>query len=301
MIRPLRCSGTRIGLPPGVMRTPDISLRNVGFLANVPNHTPDYEGTAFFVGIPFLKGFHYYLVTARHVLSALKQSPSVVLNLRDGGRMILPLDMSAWRNHPTDASADVAVMPIAYDPAFDVSFIHTDELLKTPKEFESLKIGPGDAVFFPSLFVAAPGEARIVPLMRQGNLALMPREPIQTEYGFAEVYLVEARSIPGISGSPVFVRQTLLLEVNRPDGSKVQMHGIGEFRVLGVMHGHWDVRESEINKFAFTHDPKRGVNMGIAIVTPAIKIQEALQHPDLVALRQQIEREVLKSIAPHPD
>jgi hypothetical protein len=43
------------------------------------------------------------------------------------------------------------------------------------------------------------------------NNGLLTQEQIQTELGFADVYLVEARSIGGLSGCPVFVRPSIRL------------------------------------------------------------------------------------------
>lgn len=67
--------------------------------------------------------------------------------------------------------------------------------------------------------------------------------------------------------------------------------------LLGLVHGHWDVEESEINNPKVNQNRKQGVNYGIAIVVPAIKIYETLNRPELVKMRQeQEEAEVAKGI-----
>ena len=43
-------------------------------------------------------------------------------------------------------------------------------------------------------------------------------EQVQTELGHTEMYLVEARSTGGLSGSPEFVRPTCGYEIKRSDG-----------------------------------------------------------------------------------
>jgi len=60
-----------------------------------------------------------------------------------------------------------------------------------------------------------------------------------------------------------------------------------------MVHGHWDIREEDINKPSFTHDRKRGVNYGIAVVVPALKIYETLYNPILVANRRAQEQSMI--------
>jgi hypothetical protein len=71
--------------------------------------------------------------------------------------------------------------------------------------------------------------------------------------------------------------------------------------LLGLMHGHWDIKESEMNKPSIIHDRQRGVNLGVGIVVPAIKIYETLYAPNLVAMREEQERKLLKRTIPGPD
>jgi hypothetical protein len=59
----------------------------------------------------------------------------------------------------------------------------------------------------------------------------------------------------------------------------------GPFKLLGLMHGHWEIRESDINNPLIQHDRKHGVNLGIAIVTPASKILDILNEPALQTIR----------------
>jgi len=88
-----------------------------------------------------------------------------------------------------------------------------------------------------------------------------------------EAYLIESRSIGGLSGSPAFVRQTV-------------PGGMGSFYLLGLMHGHWDIPPEQKNDLLMSGDYFGRVNMGIAIVITAKKILEVLYHPELVERRQ---------------
>jgi hypothetical protein len=120
--------------------------------------------------------------------------------------------------------------------------------------------------------------------------------------GFAEVYLVEARSMGGISGSPVFVRKTVNLAAEDKNGIPTYMIALSdESYLLGLMHGHWDIKESEINQYHFVHDRQKGVNFGIAVVVPAHKILDVLNHPDLVRLRQRREETFRATVSPTQD
>jgi hypothetical protein len=166
----------------------------------------------------------------------------------------------------------------------------------------NLNIGIGDEVHAIGLFSAIPGNHSNMPIVRAGNIAMMPTEQIQTELGHTDVFLVEARSIGGMSGSPIFVRPTLRQRLKNENGEVVNAFctGSGE-TLLGMVQGHWDIREGEINKPSFTNDRKRGVNYGIAVVVPAQKIYETLYSEPLVAMRNKIETEELRRNIPGSD
>jgi hypothetical protein len=60
---------------------------------------------------------------------------------------------------------------------------------------------------------------------------------------------------------------------------------------VGMIHGDWDVKESDINQPHPKPDRRHGVNMGIAIVIPVEKILETINQPELKALRDRDEAE----------
>lgn len=202
------------------------------------------------------------------------------INTKNGKSEFLKSEGKRWFTHPTDAFVDVAVLPWApplekYDfKCVSVSSFLSDETVQ--KE----GIGVGDEVFIAGLFAHISGSSRNLPIVRMGNIAMMPDEVIPTELGDIEAYLVEARSIGGLSGSPAFVRKTVPL-------------GVGGFYLLGLMHGHWDIPAKSKNDLLMNDDLFGKVNMGIAIVVPAKKILEVLNHPELVKMREQQEKDVL--------
>jgi hypothetical protein len=205
--------------------------------------------------------------------------------------------------HPSDPTVDVAVIPCLLDSQSDVISVSTNKSFVTKELMAEKKIGVGDEVFTIGLFTPAVGSQRNMPIVRYGNLAMVPDEPIQVDNGFAEVYLIESRSIPGLSGSPAFVRQTLAVDFGN-DSHGIQRSQLGsssENLLLGLVRSHWDIRESDLNKPSFIHDRQRGVNLGIAIVVPAYKILEVINNPKLVALREHYDAEIKAGRTPGKD
>jgi hypothetical protein len=127
---------------------------------------------------------------------------------------------------------------------------------------------------------------------------MMPEDRIPTKrYGDIEAYLVESRSFGALSGSPVFISETLRQEGTTDDpfnaGKKRVrfMHMQGGFYLLGLAHGSWEVDEKDARSVRF-QSPKSspGVNLGLTVVTPAHYILQALNHPTLQAMRREIEQ-----------
>ena len=192
---------------------------------------------------------------------------------------------------------DVALIQTARQDDVDISPLDL-ESFATPENIALYDVGIGDEVFFPGLFKPASGIGEARPIVRHGNIAMMPTQQILTKFGYASVYLGEARSIGGLSGSPVFARPTINMSV---PAKNIAMHALGpDLVLLGLMHGHWDVKESEINNPEITQD-RRGVNLGIGIVVQASKILEVINQPMLKKFRNDLEQAVLKSKIPGTD
>jgi hypothetical protein len=144
---------------------------------------------------------------------------------------------------------------------------------------EANNIGLGDEVFIVGLFKSHHGQKMNVPIVRIGNLAMMKGEPVWTAYcGDIEAHLIEARSISGLSGSPVFIHTPLL-----------EPQGATQFRLLGLMHGHFDIKNlNEDIVVEALGDATRGINTGIGVVIPVEKILETIDQPELVELRRKL-------------
>jgi hypothetical protein len=70
-----------------------------------------------------------------------------------------------------------------------------------------------------------------------------------------------------------------------PKGTTAYFDAIGKFRLLGLVHGHWDINEKELNNSDIVPVDKHGVNVGIGIVVPAVKILETIHRQELVEMR----------------
>jgi hypothetical protein len=300
------------GYDPSV-RVEDFMLKCVGFVGEVTHRDSsgrpqgDLHATGFFVAVdtndPESLAPAIYFVTAKHVVDDLAgRKVYFLVNKQSGGTITVENALAdRWWFHPNDTTADVAITQVWPHPTADIVSVSTLQLA-TEHLIEKMDIGIGDEVYSTGLFTPAPGTARNVPIVRVGNIAMMSGEQIQTELGFADVYLVEARSLGGVSGAPVFVRPTVQFKItdSRSKARTAYAAGLG-FMLIGLMHGHWDIRESEMNKAFFDHDRKRGVNMGIAIVVPAIKILEAIYQPELVTMRKEAEKKDMRRMVPGMD
>jgi hypothetical protein len=295
------------------VRIPDELLKCVGFIGEVTHKegTEEYgdlHATGFFVSVrsKATLGSFVYFVTAKHVAKELDgHEVYFLVNKKGSGVMRQPAGASEWSLHPTDGTADVAVVSVQIDARADVKSIPLKDFI-SKEDFSRFGFGIGDEVFTVGLFTEAPGTSRNFPLVRHGNLAMIPDEQIQTKLGYADAYLVEARSIGGLSGSPVWIRASMLTVVKvgenkiSPDGNAPALM-VGPGKLLGLMHGHWDIRESEINKLKIVHDNQKGVNLGIAIVVPASKILETINQPGLEELRKQGDEMAAKQGVPGVD
>lgn len=157
----------------------------------------------------------------------------------------------------------------------------------THEKIRDFDIGVGDEVNVIGLFTEFVGFTKHCPIVRTGNIAMMPSDKLPVDGGEMDVYLAEGRSIGGLSGSPVFVRHTVRIGgMADAKGEPQYVAGVGRSHLLGLMRGHWDLPIGVHSQQA------EAVNMGISIVVPAHKILEVLYHPELVALREKIDREI---------
>lgn len=281
------------------MRVNEELLQTVAFIGSrQSNGTFQAMATGFFVGVD---PDYPYLVTALHVAQRLQEQSYVMRfnpqpymrRLKEGwvGSQDMALQkIQRWYTHPTDSTVDIAVVPLGslsphhlahktipthmffrYESkTFEYTPEEAEQALlqayraeqpQTPEPVKQSVIAIGDETYTVGLYSLVPGRNDNVPVVRVGNVAMMPGEPIHClDDVDRELYLVEMRSIGGLSGSPVFafspITRTLFL--------------------IGIIHGHHHLKDDETTR-----------NTGIALVTPIQKLFDILESEELVELRQQ--------------
>jgi len=266
------------------MRIPDQAIKCVGFISH-DTPTLKYIGTVFVVGVKSpMGGAYLHLVTAKHVAEAFDPGPFVIaMNGKDGRPIFLKSGgESKWWYHPTESdNVDVAVIPFATAnlSAYDAEWFPED-IFATDDRIKQYGIGLGDELVTMGLFTSFHGLSKFIPVVRTGIVSMMPTDPIPTkDFGLMEAYLTEARSFGGLSGSPVFVRNTVQMPpIKDKTGELVSLAGLGKMHFFGLMHGHWNVIEQV------------EMHSGMSIIVPAKKILEVLHHPELEEMRKEMDR-----------
>jgi hypothetical protein len=282
------------------MRLPDKILNTVCFIAASAKDI-EYGGTAFVVAVKGKHGNAYlHLVTAKHVAEMVGAGPFVIgANRKVGGKALIDAAGVRWYCHPTESnSVDAAVTlfaPNDYD-SLEVEWVF-EGMFTSPETLSPMGLGIGDEIAVIGLFTRFSGKDRHFPIVRIGNLAMLPSEPIPVKhFEPMEVYLAEGRSIGGLSGSPVFIRQTVNIDLNEGKGEFIPFAGCGQIYFLGLMHGHWEVSPQQMRSQAV--EVSEAVNMGVSIIVPAHKIMEIIYQPELVALRRQYDDEIADEMGP---
>jgi len=182
-------------------------------------------GSGFLVGVPAensrqnsLRLGHFYAVTNRHVIER-GGSSVIALNDEKGERAVLSRSADDWTFHP--GGDDLAVCPLSLDMGrYESIAVPSTMFVSSASDFGNplgdarAGFGVGDGVFMVGRFISHQGQAKNTPVVRFGNVAMMPLEPILQELPASgvhlqcdflqESFLVDMRSLSGFSGSPVF-------------------------------------------------------------------------------------------------
>ena len=168
-------------------------------------------GSAFFLGRgqTGTRATDVFLVTAKHVVDGIRklglQHVFIRANTTEGQSVWAKCQSDEWLFHPTDPSVDLALLHTGVPNGWD-HLVIPSSMCATPQSLEANAVGLGDEVFIVGLFRHHHGTQRNIPIVRVGNLAAMTEEKVNTKhYGLVDAYLIEARSIGGLSGSPVFL------------------------------------------------------------------------------------------------
>lgn len=278
------------------MQIPDEIRKCVVFIYCPTDSGKKPYGTGFFVceNIPNIAGKIFtYIVTAKHVLKNVQDDSKngtilLRINFKDGTSDFIPVNIDKWFHHPID---DVSVLPLKLSREWDVlcepvEFIVDDKVLK------ETEIDIGDETFAIGLFSKHEGKSRNIPIVRVGNISAMPEEKIKINNDIVDAYLIETRSFGGLSGSPVFVNLGLHRSLNGI--VKINSSTGYVFYLLGLIRAHWDWKNSGYDYFSREINVEE-INLGMSIVTPAVKILEVINLPKLIKRKKEYIDRIIKS------
>ena len=287
------------------------------------NNKPRGSGFFFFFNFEELKAHIVYLITAKH---------NILKSIQDQGFMSVCMTtypklngICKSENWHLDDNTDLAIctyndIPILTRDGRDISrkcaFNKNDLATKDDENIvecaDTLSIG---------LFSNYYGEkTRERPILRFGNIAMIPEDkisiPLPTENGGRELkdveaYLIEQKSIGGMSGSVVL-------------GSSNALRG--KVKIIGIIHGHYDLNDRSQNDYENpteeqqckniktdceniyskchkieqqmqeTYERMKSINSGISIVIPSYKILELLEREDVRKEREEAKKRYLASL-----
>lgn len=286
-----------------VPRIPDSFLESVVYFypsIQEAEHGENAGASGFLIGVPSAANpdmVWAYVITSSHVVREGK-CHVLRLNLKGGCSGAVTIAEDTWFHHP--AGDDVTIAPLLGE--FDQYKIDCvpSELLLTQEDIVETNIGPGDEVFMVGRFIGHDGRQRNQPSVRSGIIAMMPVEPIviPTRSIPQDSFLIEVRSLPGYSGSPVFVWiPPLAVRQDKRPGKEITPPNRSFMALLGVDWCHLRTKVPVREKG--TGEPlEEGwyveSNSGMAGVIPAWKVAELLDSEDIAMARKKDDEAFMK-------
>jgi hypothetical protein len=175
-----------------------------------------------------------------------------------------------------DPTVDIAVVPFFPQPFtnYDCLFLPPN-LIPSEEDFKDLDIREGSDVFFSGMFTRHLGDKRNTPITRFGKVALMSNEKIDWVFGKTDLYLMEANSFPGNSGSPVFFQ----VGAER-NGGMVFTSGGPVIKLAGIMSGCYNDIQP-IQTVSVSTNQFVTPNLGISGVVPSYELKDILFSKEL--------------------
>jgi len=255
-------------------------------------------GTCFFVGVPDDRigkdRVFIYLVTNRHVAQPgidvgspyQVQATFLRMNLVTpaGGTQSVQGQISLNdRVHwffPSDESVDLAILPLALDAKKYAYLNIPASMLVSTEQLKSGEVGVGDPVIFAGYFSNFPGQARMEPIVRQGVIAMLPEESLDTTlHKKGRIVLADLHAFHGNSGSPVFVNLGGMHRGGLYVGDRPLL--------LGIISGYYPESAGFSVPAATILTGEVRDNSGIATIVPSEELTKLLYSPMVRANRDE--------------
>jgi hypothetical protein len=254
------------------------NLGGTGFLVSMRVERSDWRGS------------HTYVVTNRHVIEE-HDARFIRVNWRDRSKNHAIVE-GKWLYHeksgkPDQRGDDLAACEF-YQSIADYEFLTVQfREFVTRKIVKDLDIGVGDDLFMVGRFANHSGTKRNLPTVRFGAIAMMPEEPIIDSGYEQETFLAEIHTVPGYSGSPVFVH--IPADRLKTEGVKANAsdRAFATDKFLGI---EWCRLKTETTR-VYLNNAEFNLNLasGISGVIPAWKIAELLNCERFARSRKRIE------------
>jgi hypothetical protein len=305
------------------MQIDDRIRKCVAFLGKADGDYFYASGTGFFATLRINNYVFQYFLTARHIvwpgrIMGFSPTPpdneiSIRINRKANKPKIIHTKLSEWIFHDDIKNFDICAYRFSedeHDPDSDLdsgairlqgmSLIRKEEVTD-PMEYlleygmgaQDYGLSLGDHVFLVGAFVKRVGTHNNIPIVRMGNIAAMPEEPIEFFSPTRPAYLVETRSLGGLSGSPVFLHlfpdrqrgDLRLTGQQSPDGDPTV---IMPYMLIGMVLGH-HMSSEYLQDFAPREDSKwtdADMKSGLSVAMPVSEIIKFLFLPKLKQERE---------------
>lgn len=232
--------------------------------------------TAFWVSTEVMGGSALFLVTNRHVIE--DGTTTFRLTSANGTQRYIESMEDDWF-FPDDNNVDLAIYNYGPSEPVFAQHIPTSGFLRRD-QIQSLEMVFGDDVAMFGRHLNYDGALTNIPTSRFGHIVQFPEVPILDDRRRKEpVFLVQIPSLPGFSGSPIFLVQNLM-EKNMEKGR--MSFGEGNMSrnclLLGINKGHLPAYMPTYLSDTGQRNPAitAEVNSGIAMAIPAWELDECI-------------------------
>lgn len=260
-------------------------------------------GTGFIVGYPISEDASKIIpivITAKHVIGDNNKILGRFSTKEGEVTAFVKYDIENLKQnndyweHPSDEGVDISAFRTLHFNQAEYNAVPL-ELIATKDIFNELNICETDRIIFPSMLINFMGLSKNYPVVRNGTIALIPKEKVPLKYKVGskeiitkqEVILVDATSIPGASGSPIF-----LWPGPRLKNKTFQIGGTKSY-LIGIMHGFYPAWPQEIIELE-TIEAKAMYqeNSGIAIIFPSWKLNDIFKQEKFLNRIEELKSEI---------